>query len=116
MQVKTTVKQNTQPIQPDSEVVQQEVTQEASETVATPAEVSEKPKAKAKANKYPEDWQDKVIVEQWKVAFLNGGLVEEPGTRSTQTYDPDFFEGMLDRNFFSESQYKYEIKHDPRKK
>jgi hypothetical protein len=47
---------------------------------------------------------------------MNGGVVEVPNTRTLQTYDPVFFERMLKENFFSESQMKYEIKHDPRKK
>jgi hypothetical protein len=78
---------------------------------------SEKPKAQAKkANDYPDDWQDKVVVEQWTIELNNGGVVEVPNTRTTQTYSPVFFEKMLKENFFSESQMKYEIKHDPRKK
>jgi hypothetical protein len=89
--------------------------------VATPAEVSAEPlpakvKVKAKSNPYPDDWQDKMIVEQWEVAQLNGGLVEVPNTRMIQTYDPIFFQKMIKDNFFSETSWKYEIKHDPRQK
>jgi hypothetical protein len=50
------------------------------------------------------------------VDILNGGMVEVPNTRYTQTYDPVIWEKMIAANFFSESQMKYEIKHDPRKK
>jgi hypothetical protein len=115
-------KQNTKQTPQDSAAAQQAGTQEASATAATPAAASAKPlpakePVKAmKSNPYPDDWQDKVIVEQWEVAQLNGGLVEVPNTRMVQTYEPMFFERMLKENFFSESSWKYEIKHDPRQK
>ena len=57
---------------------------------------------------------EKVTVRQVVVQELNGGIVEVPNTEQIQTYDPDYFQKLLDDKFFSESRMRIEILHDPR--
>lgn len=68
----------------------------------------------------PADWSAKVVVSQVSVKNVEGEWVELPSTRQMQTYEPKFFdslnnsEGESGKSFFSESNLRVKVLHDPR--
>lgn len=65
---------------------------------------------------YPikKDWKDKVVVRQVKIDMLNGGMIEVPNTEAVQTYDKDYYQTMIDNNFFSDSKLQVTVLHMPK--
>jgi hypothetical protein len=60
------------------------------------------------------DLSGHMVVRQVSVRQDNGGMYEVPNTETVQSYRPEVFEDMMERNFFSESQLKIEILQDAR--
>jgi hypothetical protein len=65
---------------------------------------------------YPLDktLKGKVVVRQYKVESLNGGMVEVPNTSEVQSYYPEYYEKLLKNNFFGESRMQVEVLHQPK--
>lgn len=73
-------------------------------------------KDEKKAWELPSSWKKDIVVYQYQVQTLNGGMVEVPNTGMVQTYTPQKWDELQNTkpNFFAESGLKYEVLHDPR--
>jgi hypothetical protein len=69
---------------------------------------------KGKERQFPSDWAGHLVVFQEKVKLVEGNLLALPNQSGLQTYNPEQFEQMTENNFFSDSELRVTVLHDPR--
>lgn len=62
---------------------------------------------------FPNNWEKHLVVYQEKVKLVEGNLVPLPNQSGLQTYNRSVFDAMTKNKFFSESDLRVTIVHDP---